>query len=260
MVKGLLESYTLCRKAGIEAHVVSERLALDAYDLIIIPSTQKLLAPTWEKLRAAAHRGATVYWSYFGGDYDFHQGMWCHLFTELVGTEHQLRYGLPCLPADRVSLSGGGDSELELAADTRVGGPFARSYLPLAEPVSAPSHATKVRLRDQAGRPALLENPIGKGRFLFLAYPWEHYLGGTADINGTDTSERLYAWLGKLAGVISPIAAPDGRVQTHRARGASSDYIWAINRSWDTVATRIDAEGGQAPFGPKEVRFLTVHR
>src|SRR5207245_2218470 len=80
MVHSLLAAYTLLRRAGLECAVVPETHPLDRFDLLLVPSTQKLLAPTWEKLAARAHAGANVYWSYFGGDYDFHQGMWCHLF------------------------------------------------------------------------------------------------------------------------------------------------------------------------------------
>ena len=82
------------------------RRSLDGYALVLVPSTQKLRVPTWHKLEAAARAGATVYWSYFSGDHEFHQGAWCPNFTALTGLRHRLRYGCFDLPGERLTLKG----------------------------------------------------------------------------------------------------------------------------------------------------------
>ncbi|HJZ88175.1 MAG TPA: beta-galactosidase trimerization domain-containing protein [Polyangia bacterium] len=249
MVHGLLSAYALARKAGLQAQVVPETHSLDRYDLILVPSTQKLLAPTWEKILLRAADGATVYWSYFGGDYDFHQGMWCHLFETLSGCRHRLRYGVPDVPATEVvELLGDG-----LALRARAaGGPFARSLLPI-EPAGA-----RVVARDTAGRAALTQHAVGRGTVFFLAYPWEFYLG--EQVAPEDTSHALYAYLAAAAGVAPAYPASDPRVHTHLVRAAREDLVWALNRSWDPVEAEVDAPGGGGTFAPKEVRVLRVPR
>jgi endo-1,4-beta-mannosidase len=73
----LLQSYVLACQAGFDPAIVSENDDLSPYALLLCPSTQKLKSPTWNRLHDLARAGATVYWSYFSGDYSWHQGMWC---------------------------------------------------------------------------------------------------------------------------------------------------------------------------------------
>jgi hypothetical protein len=236
MIRTQLHAYAAARAAGLQVAVVQETHALDGFDLILVPATQKLLAPTWERLAQRAQEGATVYWSYFGGDYDFHQGMWCHLFEELTGCRHRLRYGVPDVPPAEVSIRING---LVLRAKTAEGSPFARAFLPL-EPMGARVSAT-----DGAGRPAIVQQTLGKGRVVFSAYPLEFY--------ETDVAP-LYARLTTPA----PFAASDGRVQTHVLDAPGEKIVFALNRSWDTVDTRVDAPGGDGPWAPKEARILSI--
>src|SRR5262249_47425397 len=102
----LLQSYVLCVAAGLEAELVPETADLRRYKLLLAPATQKLLATTWRACAEHVRRGANFYWSYFGGDYDFHQGAWCHNFSELVGCEHELRYGCLDLPDAEQRIAG----------------------------------------------------------------------------------------------------------------------------------------------------------
>jgi hypothetical protein len=126
-----------------------------------------------------------------------------------------------------------------LRARTSEGSPFARAYLPL-EPTSARVSAT-----DGAGRPAIVQQTLGKGRVVFSAYPLEYYEADVAP---------LYSRLGAPA----PYAAADGRVQTHVLDAPGERLILAMNRSWDRVDTRVDAPGGDGPWSPKEARILTI--
>ena len=234
MIRTQLHAYAAARAAGLQVAVVPETHSLAGFDLILVPATQKLLAPTWERLAKRAQEGATVYWSYFGGDYDFHQGMWCHLFEPLTGCRHRLRYGVPDVPPAEITIRINGTV---LRAKTGQGSPFARAFLPV-EPVGARISGT-----DGGGRPAIVQHTIGSGRVVFSCYPLEYY---EADV------VPLYQRISTPA----PFAAADGRVQTHVLHAPGEKIVIATNRSWDTVDTRVDAPGGEGPWSPKEARIL----
>jgi endo-1,4-beta-mannosidase len=250
MRRTLLQSYVLAQKAGLDVAVVSEEHDLSGFQLLLVPSTQKLLAPTWERLVSHARAGATVYVSFFYGDYDHHQGMWIHNFEELTGARHGLRYGVPECPPEVATLVGDG---LTLATVTGSSGPFSRAYLPI-EPLGA-----EVVLRDLAGRPALVRNRLGHGQVFFLAYPWEHYLAEQPDINERDASHALYAHLAAAARLSPRYPSPDPRVQLRIVEDGRDDLVWVFNRSWSPLAVDLDLPGGRdATLAPKQVRVLRV--
>jgi endo-1,4-beta-mannosidase len=250
MRRTLLQSYVLAQKAGIEVAVVPEDQDLGGFDLVLVPATQKLLAPTWERLAAHARAGGTVYVSFFYGDHDSHYGMWIHNFEELTGARHGLRYGVPERPPEVVTLVGDG---LTLAAATGASGAFPRAHLPI-ETLGA-----EVVLRDLAGRPALVRNRLGRGQVFFLAYPWEHYLAEQPDINECDASHALYAHLAAAARIEPRYRSPDPRVQLRVVEDGRDDLVWVFNRSWSPVAVDLDLPGARdATLTPKEVRVLRV--
>lgn len=242
----LLQAYALAVKAGFEVELVPER-ALDwrGYRLLLAPATQKLLSATWAALLEAAAGGATVYWSYFGGDYNFHQGAWCSNFEALTGCRHHLRYGCFDLPDDRLVLHG---ERLALACNTNVGGrPYPRALLPL-EPLAG--HGTEVLARDQAGRPALTRKRHGAGRVLLLHCPLEYYLAEQADINERDDSESLYRLLATEAGLGSALRSSDPLVQLRQVETTQGPpLLWVMNRSWRARETYLDTPGGRALLG-----------
>jgi endo-1,4-beta-mannosidase len=250
MRRVLLQAYVLAAKAGFELSVLPEDHSLAEFDLVLVPSTQKLRAPTWSRLRAHAEAGATVYVSFFYGDAEFHRGMWIHGFEELTGLRHGLRYGVPDLPPDVVTLEGAG---LRLRTSTTASAPFPRAHLPV-EPQGA-----EVVLRDEAGLPALCRHALGKGQVFFLTYPWEHYLATQADINERDDSHVLYASLAAAAGIRPRYPSPDPRVQVRVVEDDVDDLLWVFNRSWTKVAVDLDVPGGRdLALDPKDVRVLRV--
>jgi endo-1,4-beta-mannosidase len=250
MRRDLLQAYVLAAKAGLELQVVPESHPLDAYDLVIVAATQKLLAPTWQRLRAHAEAGGTVYVSVFIGDHPFHQGLWIDDFEGLCGARHHLRYGVPDQPADEVTLAGAGPT---LTTRTTGSGPFPRAFLPVT-PLGA-----AVVLHDQAGRPALLRHAVGRGQVFFLAYPWEHYLGGQADVNETDGSHALYAFVAAAAGLRPRYPSPDPCVQLRVVEDGADDLVWVFNRSWQPRAVSLALPGGAGlALSPKAVRVLRV--
>ncbi|MCC6749504.1 MAG: beta-galactosidase trimerization domain-containing protein [Deltaproteobacteria bacterium] len=245
MRRTLLQSYLLCVAAGLEAELVPEEVDLAPYRLVLLPSTQKLLASTWRALLEHARRGHTVYWSYFGGDYNFHQGMWCQNFTELTGCRHTLRYGCADQPSDPAVLRGNG---LELTARTTASGPFPRAFLPVEV-----LDGTRILCSDDRGRPALTRKAHGEGQVYLCTYPWEHYLAEQPDVNREDPAHTLYRFLAENAGVSSPYPSSHPSVQTRLVESAGGPLLWVTNHDWRPVRTRLDTPGAKALHGTDDV-------
>ena len=193
-------SMVLAGQAGLPPAICDEKeLPLDA-KLYLVPVTQRLLTSTWLALEERARAGATVYWSYFGGDHAFHQGTWCPIFERLSGCRHRLRYGCFDLPDDELKLEGLLREMAPLptgAAQVRAGdtaGANPCSFLPI-EVVTA-----KVLAADGQGRPIVVENAVGKGRVIFSAAPLERYAARLVD--GTQRGlVHLYRAVAAAAGI-----------------------------------------------------------
>ena len=205
--RGLLEraeltALTLADQAGLQPVLRSE--AQLEGDLILVPSTQRLLTSTWLELERRVRDGATLYWSWFGGDHLFHQGAWCPIFERLTGCRHRLRYGVLDLPDEALQLDGvlaelpplpTGALEISRDAD----GAAAAAYLPI-EPVDA---SVRVLSRDRMKRPMLVERALGRGRVVFCAAPLERYAARLPD-GTTRGLSVLYRALGERAGLRPP--------------------------------------------------------
>ena len=244
MLRTLLQCYVMCVKAGIEADLVGEQSDLTHHDLLLAPSTQKLLAPTWRTLLERARAGATVYWSYFAGDYNFQPGPWTHNFSELTGCVHGLRFGCFDLPPARVTLRG---SDISLQIDTEVGGPpYPRAYLPIT-PIS--DGQTEVFATDEAGAIAITRRRHGAGQVFFCNHPIEYYLSAQANINERDESHTLYRLIAARAGLDPRISRSDPSVQVRLCRDRGGPLLWLLNHSWSARQTAIDSPGGAPLFG-----------
>ncbi|WP_415787952.1 glycoside hydrolase 5 family protein, partial [Deinococcus saxicola] len=93
--RALRNSYAALRNLGYLPRIVPEREFLagtaNVPDILLVPSTQKLLAPTWGAL--ARHTGRVIY-SYFHGALDIHTGAWVHDAGAFFGALPHNRYGL----------------------------------------------------------------------------------------------------------------------------------------------------------------------
>lgn len=93
--RALRNSYAALRNLGYRPRIVPEREFLagtaNVPDILLVPSTQKLLAPTWGAL--ARHAGRVIY-SYFHGALDIHTGAWVHDAGAFFGALPHNRYGL----------------------------------------------------------------------------------------------------------------------------------------------------------------------
>jgi endo-1,4-beta-mannosidase len=259
----LLQSYVLACQAGLDPAVVSEDDDLGSYRLILCPSTQKLKSSTWSKLEAAARAGATVYWSYFSGDYHFHQGMWCSNFSSLTGLVHHLRFGCFDLPGERFQLRGA----VALDVPTSLGKlvePYPLARLPIE------AKGARVLGTDGDGRPALTAHDLGEGEVIFLAWPLERYLALLTDGSQRD-AHRLYRLLGEAAGVQPryPTRHPD--VHSRVLHDGADDLVIVQHRGWAASVDDATEVPGEAEilfdrgndnrgdhFGPKGVRIYRV--
>jgi endo-1,4-beta-mannosidase len=243
--RSLLQAYALCVGAGIEAELVPEGSDLGSYRLVLIPSTQKLLATTWRDLLGHVRRGGIVYWSYFSGDYGFQQSAWCQLFAELTGLRHGLRYGCFDLPEATARLDGEAEaSGLHLLFPTAPGEkPYPRSFLPV-EPNSA-----KVLARDGRGSPALTSLVHRGGAFLFLNCPIEHYLAEEPEANAKYPAFELYAFLARQAKLEPKVASSEPFVQTRIVASPAGDLLWVMNHGWVPRTVRIESPGGDPIYG-----------
>ena len=240
----LIQAYALALSAGMEVDLVAENEPLDGYKLLLVPSTQKLLEPTWAAIEARVAAGATAYVSFFYSDHPFHQGMWWSGFPAATGLAHDLRYGIPDLPDKRVTLGlRGGSISLNPPTDA----PFAAAHLPIRVVSGA-----QVLADDQDGKPALTvkEHGPARGRFFFLSYPWEYYLSRQAPSVTDDESHRLYALLRDAAGLPAPIVEQPATVHARRVdRADGGALLWLFNRSHQPATARLHLPAGACPLG-----------
>ncbi len=184
--RALLNSYATLRRLGYAVRIVLERQFLEkgvAPKLLFVPSTQKLLAPTWRALErysslerhssleqhGSLGQGHVVY-SYFHGSSTVHQGAWIDRPRSFFGGKPRNRYGLPEQPPSRLRSSHG---DFALPSSENI---FARTPL-LLEPEGA-----TVIGRDEFERPMWLRL---ENRDLIL-YPLE------ALASGPDEIEAIY--------------------------------------------------------------------
>lgn len=197
--------------------------------LYLVPSVKQLTAPTWRELSELAQAGATVYLSYFVGVHKHQRGPWWPDLDERFGVKKLLRYGLVNrIEGDIVtfeferafgSIARGARMEFVVAGTEN-----SRAYLPV-EPVTA-----EVIARDERGRPALLEQRVGQGRFVLCTYPIEHMAARTFGVNPEPTWQ-LYAALAEIAGVSPCVRVADPQVVVGEMRHQQGRrFIWFLNQ------------------------------
>lgn len=240
MRRTFLQTYALCCCAGLEIELIPEEQDLSPYRLVLCPSTQKLLSTTWRNLLLHARRGNTVYWSYFSGDYNFHQGAWCQNFSDLTLCRHQLRYACFDAPDELTILEG---SQLRLKIRTSVGKLCSQSYLPI-ETIGA-----EVLAKDHHGRPALTRAAQGAGEVIFLNHPLEYYLAEQFGDGKNSGVVDLYRLIAKRSGLLPSVSSSDPTVQVRLVNQKSKPLLWLFNHSWNPVDTNIESPGGVPVYG-----------
>ncbi|MGB9607597.1 MAG: cellulase family glycosylhydrolase [bacterium] len=194
--------------------------------LLILPSFPTLTAPTWEALYDFAEKGGTVYFSY-------RYQPWIHNFERLTGCSHKLRFGIPDVPAQTLTLSFlkalPGIEEGEVFHFTPPASPFHSAFCPLV-----PKSAEVIAI-DEEGNPAIVLNRIGKGKVFFSAFPLELYLSEKPEANKSSPLWRLYKAIALEAGVEFPLDFTNPFVEMEVWKQGDERLVWLINHSWDTV-------------------------
>ncbi len=243
--KVLLQAYTLAKSAklnvgffrepAIEKGVpydidVRRSVTLPDQDLFIVPHTFALSVPTWDALYSAAEQGATVYVS-------FHHFWMAYDFERLFGCRHRLRFGLADMPRGPVnvrmsrnfgSLPEGAELTFTPRADGRT-----NAYCPV-DPTTAGVIAI-----DADGRPALLENRIGKGRIVLSTYPIERYLLGGVEAHEGDSTYRLYRALRDVAGITPAFDLEHPNVELGVLEASDRSALWLVNHGWNEARVTI---------------------
>ncbi|HXU71603.1 MAG TPA: beta-galactosidase trimerization domain-containing protein [Polyangia bacterium] len=262
--RALLQAFVLAAQAGFDADVVNEDDPLDGYALVLVPSTQKLRVPTWHTLEAAARAGATIYWSYFSGENEFHQGAWCPNFTALTGLRHRLRYGCFDLPGERLTLKGQAVLSVPTGQQHHAA-PQSLARLPI-EPALAGVESLAV---DGDGNLAIAEHRLGAGRVVFAAHPIERYLMARPDGSARD-AHRIYRLLAEEAGLEPDYETHHPDVQARVLHAGADDLVIVQHRGWTASvddASELPREAelvydrgnpSARAFGPKGARVWRV--
>lgn len=167
--RALRNAYVALRRLGYIPRVIHEKQFLAGQavpNLLVIPSVQKLLSPTWALLEQ--HQGRVLY-SYFHGLASW-RGVWTNRAASFFGGKPQNRYGLPETAPQKLIVN-----HLELPLE-RHADPFVSTPL-LITPITA-----EVLGRDDLERPMWLRL---EQRDLLL-YPVE------ALSENPDTVENIY--------------------------------------------------------------------
>jgi endo-1,4-beta-mannosidase len=237
--KVLLQSYTLTKQVHINSGFLPEYQLGDDIEskeeqsipedikLLISPNIQKLTAPFWEVVYRYVEEGGIFYCS-------FHFDMWIHIFEQLFGAKHHLRFGLADIPECK-------EIEIEFTRelfDIPKNEKFAyqlnghsreNAFCPVT-----PTKAEVIAI-DRDGRPAILLNSIGKGKVVFSTYPLEYYLANTHDVYKKDKMYRIYRSLSKMAGIMPTFNTENPYVElgTVKYKEGSQFLLWIINHDWE---------------------------
>jgi hypothetical protein len=85
---------------------------------------------------------------------------------------------------------------------------------------------------DQAGRPALVTNQVGKGKTLLSAYPIETYLAGKpAAFEAGEPAFRIYQAFREWTGVTTPFHSSDPLVEVSSLAAADHGYAVLVNHA-----------------------------
>jgi endo-1,4-beta-mannosidase len=259
----LLQAYVAAREADLPVAAVRERDGLPGEArLYLVPCAKLLTSPGIDRLRAAAHGGATVYLSYFAGSTPAQRGPWLSWLDEIFGVRHQLRYGLvdPIFEdvvtfevvRDLGDLRAGTTLEFHVAGEGS-----ARSFLPV-EPLRA-----EVVAVDGNGRPALLRHRVGNGAAVLCTYPLEHMAAQTSWVN-PESTWRVYSALATTAGVARPVRVHDPRVLVGLLSAPEQDTVIFLNVCGDALTvepivdpgTELRLAGRELVLGPFDVAVV----
>jgi endo-1,4-beta-mannosidase len=247
--RSCLQAYVSAKEAHIPVAIAREGDRLDAFGVVVVPSTRKLLQGTWRELRDFVQGGGSLVMSYGGGDAD-------PALRELFGVEFLGDYGrrsaLTCRVAqpDALGPLRSFDARLDVPHYALLGG----------------GGATVVAT-DAKGSPLLTLNSFGSGRAVFFAAPVERALA-QGDVRAAPRTVRdllrcVYGAVARAAGAGLPLSCDRPEVEIALFSGEDEDVIVLLNHASEkmtaqmvadrVVASVADLRGGAStPVGGRE--------
>lgn len=235
LVRAWLSSYILSHEAGLKTAFPREYADWQKYPMLLLPSplTGTGLAMIhvhtdfWKKAEAYVENGGALYASVSGDA----------AIPNMDGL-----FGARL--ADHIPVS---DVTLKVVApfgDLKPGDTFhftASSALSNWAAILKVSTG-KVIAVDQAGRPALVANRLGKGITLLSAYPIELYLAQKPSaFDQPNQTYRIYDALREEAKILPPFATNNPVVEASVLRGATGGYVILANHSPEAQTIQLTA-------------------
>ncbi len=221
-----LSAFILARESGIKADFPREYSSWNRYPMLLLPApltgTDPMLSHVhsdfWEKARQYVEQGGMVYASVSGNSAipNMEQLFGARLKDRMPVQEVTLKMVAPL-----GSLHAGDTFRFVPASDGADQWPAA---LELA--------GGTVIAVDQAGRPALVTNQVGKGKTLLSAYPIETYLADKPVAFETDEPAfRVYQAFREWTGVVTPFRSSEPLVEVSSLAAVDHGYAVLVNHA-----------------------------
>jgi len=236
LMRLLLECFTLAKMAHVPVTFVRETEPLDSlkrYKLVICPPAPMLLATTWSKLKEYVRSGGALYLSY--------RWFATRLDSELLGFEHDVKYGVPdVVEGDLVrikalrefgGLPAGAVVEVPISGDA-----YLRSYCPIKELKTAEA------VGEWEDKVMVATNRLGDGLLTFVAAPLELLALGVPRFHERSNLHDLYSAVASEAGVKRVVDVRSPFVEVAAFRG-SELLIFLLNHLYSEVTTSVRIAG-----------------
>ena len=221
-----LSAFILARQSGIKADLPREYSAWNRYPMLLLPApltgTDEMLSHVhsdfWEKAHQYLEQGGMVYASVSGNSA-------IPNMEQLFGARLKDR-----IPVQEVTLK-----IVAPFGSLQVGDTF--HFVPSSEgadqwPAALELAGGTVVAVDQAGRPALVTNQVGKGKTLLSAYPIETYLASKpAAFETGEPAFRIYQAFREWTGVTTPFHSSDPLVEVSSLAAADHGYAVLVNHA-----------------------------
>src|ERR1700722_15730723 len=221
-----LSAFILARQSGIKADLPREYSAWNRYPMLLLPApltgTDEMLSHVhsdfWEKARQYVEQGGMVYASVSGNSA-------IPNMEQLFGARLKDR-----IPVQEVTLK-----MVAPFGSLQAGDTF--HFVPSSEgadqwPAALELAGGTVVAVDQAGRPALVTNQVGKGKTLLSAYPIETYLASKpAAFETGEPAFRIYQAFREWTGVTTPFHSSDPLVEVSSLAAADHGYAVLVNHA-----------------------------
>ncbi|MBA7500204.1 MAG: cellulase family glycosylhydrolase [Clostridia bacterium] len=210
-------AYVLCKQVGIETDFAWEYDNLSKYQLAICPSVSSaspFWLEGWENLISFAKEGGVLYLSYGGAS--------LRRFGEVFGIKinyRQKRSNQNQVMGFNHNPLYKGSSDWELVFGLTRG---------------------KTILSYKNGKPALVENKIGKGKTFFFAEPTEVFLSGIPNAYENNQIYFIYDYLRKSAGIKQEVGISDSQIERiSHPIDERSTFLTLVNHHRSSVTVNV---------------------